>query len=97
MPPSPILQKARRLHRAYERRMVERLKPSYSGRTWGELTGSEQEEFTKLATIIHSNADMRTGDLARLLCEHYGVEGKDHVAYFVRRIREAKGPCNDQD
>ena len=92
---SPILQKAKRLHRAYERRM----KPPGSGyphTTWGELTGDEQAEFLELATIIHSNLDMRESDLAVLLCNHYEVHpGCDNVVYFVRRIREAKGPFND--
>ena len=90
-----ITERAQRLHRAYERRM-KLLHLGYQGRDWGSLTGDEQAEFLELATIIHSNLDMHTRDLAVLLCEHYKVEpGKDHVAYFLRRIREAKGLRND--
>lgn len=93
MSSSPILQKAKRLHRAHERRMVDRGLQD-TARTWGELTGDEQAELMELATIIHFHRDMHTRDLAVLLCEHYGRE-IDSVLDFERRIREAKGPCND--
>lgn len=88
-----ILERAQRLHRAYERRMVKNM-PFYPGTSWDELSGDDQAEFLELATTIHSNLDMRPHDLAVLLCKHYKVHpGRDQAAYWQevahRRVRLA--------
>lgn len=93
--PSPITTMAKRMHRAYERRM-KLLHLGYKPVDWDDLSGDDQAEFLEHATIIHTHRDMHTRDLATLLCEHHSVApGRDNVAYFVRRIREAKGPLYD--